>query len=203
MQALTPTDPTSVWNPKSLDVRAFTQAGAVMIQDMPLADFDRLAEEALEGDWGHVRWRIQGEVRPALGEGKPTHWLHVTAQAALGLTCQRCLTCVVSPLLVDRWIRFVATVSKVTKSSPKPSADMATETQAAEEDEGCEEDVLAWEPRPDVLLLIEDELLMALPLVPMHESCPSPISVAQQDDPEVQDERPHPFAALAQLKSRR
>ena len=45
MQALTPTDPTSVWNPKSLDVRAFTQAGAVMIQDTPLADFDRLAEE--------------------------------------------------------------------------------------------------------------------------------------------------------------
>ncbi len=186
MQALTPTDPTSVWNPKSLDVRAFSQAGAVMIQDTPLASFDRLAEEALEGDWGHVRWRIQGEVRPALGEGKPTHWLHLTAQAALGLTCQRCLTCVVSHLLVDRWFRFVA-----------------TETQAAEEDEGCEEDVLAWEPRPDVLLLIEDELLMAMPLVPMHEHCASPLPVAQQDDPKVPDERPHPFAALAQIKTRR
>jgi uncharacterized protein len=186
MQALTPTDSTSVWNPKSLDVRAFTQAGVVMIQDTPLADFDRLVEEALDGDWGHVRWRIQGEVRPALGEGKPTHWLHVSAQAALGLTCQRCLTCVLSPLVVDRWFRFVA-----------------TETQAAAEDDGCEEDVLAWEPRPDVLLLIEDELLMALPLVPMHEDCPSPIPQAQQDEPQESEERPHPFASLAQLKQGR
>ncbi|MFY8125308.1 MAG: YceD family protein [Hydrogenophaga sp.] len=186
MQALTPTDPTSVWNPQSLDVRAFTQAGAVIIQDTPLADFDRLAVEALDGDWGHVRWRIQGEVRSALGDGKPTHWLHLTAQAALGLTCQRCLTCVVSPLSVDRWFRFVA-----------------TETQAAAEDDGSEEDVLAWEPRPDVLLLIEDELLMALPLVPMHERCPTPIPMAQQDDPQEPKERPHPFAALAQLKKGR
>jgi len=186
MQALTPTDPTSVRNPQSLDVRAFTQAGAVIIQDTPLADFDRLAVEALGGDWGHVRWRIQGEVRSALGDGKPTHWLHLTAQAALGLTCQRCLTCVVSPLSVDRWFRFVA-----------------TETQAAAEDDGCEEDVLAWEPRPDVLLLIEDELRMALPLVPMHERCPTPIPLAQQDDPQEPEERPHPFAALAQLKQDR
>mgnify|MGYP006198710489 CR=1 FL=1 len=54
MQALTPTDPTSVWNPKSLDVRAFTQAGAVMIQDTPLADFDRLAEETGDDSDGGV-----------------------------------------------------------------------------------------------------------------------------------------------------
>ncbi len=186
MQTLTTTDPASMWNPKSLDVRAFTQAGAVMIQDTPLADFDRLVGESLDGDWGHVRWRIQGEVRPAFGDGKPTHWLHVTAQAALGLTCQRCLTCVASPLLVDRLFRFVA-----------------TETQAAAEDDGCEEDVLAWEPRPNVLLLIEDELLMAMPLVPMHDSCPTPIPLAQHDEPDVADERPHPFAALAQLKQGR
>jgi uncharacterized protein len=187
MQALTPTEPTSVWNPNSLDVRAFTQAAAVMIQDTLLTDFDRLAEEALAGDWGHVRWRIQGEVRPALGDGKPTHWLHVSAHVALGLTCQRCLSTVATPLSVDRWFRFVA-----------------TETQAAAEDEDCEEDVLAWEPRPDVLLLIEDELLMALPLVPMHDSCPAPIPVVQQDDTTpIADERPHPFAALAQLKQGR
>lgn len=181
-----PTDSTHVWHPQSLDVRAFAQAGAVVIQDTPLHAFDRLAEEALDGDWGHVRWRIQGEVRPALGEGKPTHWIHVTAQAALGLTCQRCLTCVVSPLLVDRWFRFVA-----------------TEAQAAAEDDGCEEDVLAWEPRPDLLSLIEDELLMALPLVPMHEHCPSPHPLAQQALSQEADERPHPFAALARLKQDR
>jgi uncharacterized protein len=186
MKALTPTASTSVWNPQSLDVRAFAQAGAVIVQDTPLAALTRVAEEALAGDWGHVRWRLQGEVRPGLGDGKPTHWVHVTAQGAVGLTCQRCLTPVNTPLVVDRWYRFVA-----------------TEAQAALEDDECEEDVLAWEPRPDLMLVLEDELLMAMPLVPMHETCPTDVVMHSEpvDDLET-EERPHPFAALAQLKKR-
>jgi uncharacterized metal-binding protein YceD (DUF177 family) len=40
-------------------------------------------------------------------------------------------------------------------------------------------------------------------LVPMHERCPTPIPFAQQDDPQEPEERPHPFAALAQLKQDR
>lgn len=186
MKALIPTASTSVWNPQSLDVRAFAQAGAVIIQDTPLEALTRVAEEALAGDWGHVRWRLQGEVRPALGDGKPTHWVHVTAQSAVGLTCQRCLTPVTTPLVVDRWYRFVA-----------------TEAQAALEDDECEEDVLAWEPRPDLMSVLEDELLMAMPLVPMHETCPT--NVVMHSEPEdglETQELPHPFAALAQLKKR-
>ena len=58
-------------------------------------------------------------------------------------------------LEVDRWFRFVA--------------DEAT---AELEDDDSEEDVLALEPRPDIAQLVEDELLMAMPLVPMHETCP-------------------------------
>jgi uncharacterized protein len=183
MHALSPTVSTGVWNPKSLDIRAFAQANAVMTQDTPLKDFDRLAQEALEGDWGHVRWRIQGQLRPSMVDGQSTHWVHVMAHAALGLTCQRCLSCTVSPLAVDRWFRFVA-----------------TEPQAAVEDEISEEDVLAWEPRPDLLQLVEDELLMVIPTVPMHDTCPTPLSVEGGSIETPTEGRPHPFAVLAQLK---
>ena len=64
-------------------------------------------------------------------------------------------------------------------------------------------DALALEPRPSLRELIEDELLMALPLVPMHERCPEPLAAPVPDEalPSTgQDDKPHPFAALARLK---
>jgi len=50
----------------------------------------------------------------------------------------------------------------------------------------------------DLIGLIEDELLLALPLVPRHDVCPQPLKV--QDDAEPFEERAHPFAALCSLK---
>ena len=51
--------------------------------------------------------------------------------------------------------------------------------------------------------LIEDEVLMALPLVPRHEVCPDPVRLgAQTDDFDSAGEaKRQPFAALAALKS--
>jgi uncharacterized protein len=51
---------------------------------------------------------------------------------------------------------------------------------------------------------LEDDVLLALPLVPRHDECPEPLPMASQDDqsqPETA-ERPNPFAALAQLKKK-
>jgi len=89
-------------------------------------------------------------------------------------------------LEVDRWFRFVI--------------DEAT---AAAEDEDSEEDVLALEPRPNLRELVEDELLMELPLVPMHETCPQPVVMAAGaiDGPaDAEPQRKNPFAELARLK---
>jgi uncharacterized protein len=44
-----------------------------------------------------------------------------------------------------------------------------------------------------VLSLIEDEVLLALPIAPMHEICDSPLADAGRN-------RASPFAALAALK---
>ncbi len=82
-----------------------------------------------------VRWQCRGEMRPD-ARGKSVPWLHLQAEAAVSLTCQRCLGPVSENLEVDRWFRFVA--------------DEAT---AEPEDEDSEEDVLALEPRPDMLAL--------------------------------------------------
>ena len=182
--------PKTPWNPDRLDMRAFAQAGAQLAIDESLAQFGRLQSEvppgADESGWT-VSWMAQGELRPGARGAEPSVWLHLRAQAQLPLACQRCLTPVPVMLEVDRWFRFVT-----------------DEVTAAAEDEDSEEDVLALEPRPNVRELVEDELLMELPLVPMHETCPQPVVMAAGaiDDPACADESPrkNPFAELAKLK---
>ncbi|MDR0457802.1 MAG: YceD family protein, partial [Burkholderiaceae bacterium] len=73
------------------------------------------------------------------------------------------------------------------------------EAQAARLDERAEDDVLASVGDFDLLDLIEDELLLALPLAPCHDRCPQPVRNAGFDAGIA--DKPHPFAALAALKN--
>ncbi len=55
----------------------------------------------------------------------------------------------------------------------------------------------------DLTSLAEDELLLALPIVPVHdpEDCQQPVGYATAPEPsENVEERPNPFSVLAQLK---
>lgn len=175
------------WNPRRFDARAFAEVGGVLDGENSLAAFERLsAERHADGDTGSlVRWVVHGDVRPDAA-GRPSVWMRLQAAVDLPVGCQRCLGAVSVPLEVDRWFRFVA-----------------DESTAEAEDDESEEDVLSLEPKPDLLSLIEDELLMAIPLVPMHQTCPQPLAPASGMDLKDEapaDTRPHPFATLARLK---
>jgi uncharacterized protein len=50
--------------------------------------------------------------------------------------------------------------------------------------------------------LLEEELLLALPLVAMHEQCPTVLHKSAEPAAAVESKRDNPFAVLAQLKSR-
>lgn len=175
------------WNPRRFDARAFAEAGGVLESEDSLASFDRLsAETHANGEaCTLVRWVVQGEIRPDAA-GRPSVWMRLRAALDLSVGCQRCLGPVVVPLEVDRWFRFVA-----------------DESMAEAEDDQSEEDVLALEPKPDLLAVIEDELLMAMPLVPMHEVCPQPLPLSTgmvDGDEGASEVRPNPFASLNRLK---
>jgi len=169
-----------------LDVKAFAKAGAVLSGQDPLSKYLRLLEEAGgQGADRAVQWEARGEMLID-ASGFTQVWLHLSAQVSLPLTCQRCLGPVDIALTVDRSFRFVA-----------------SEEQAEAEDEEAEEDVLALSRDFDLYGLIEDELLMELPVVPRHEVCPTELKLAAQDaDFEAaQAEKPNPFAALSGLKA--
>ena len=167
-----------------INMQAFAHQGEPLSGTTPMQDLQRLAHEtqALQAD-SAVTWRAHAELREGNGADADA-WLHLVANASVPLTCQRCLHAVAVPVDVDQWYRFVA-----------------TEEIAMAEDDGCEEDLLVMEPQFDLLSLLEDELLMALPLVPMHEVCPvtPPVSAAAIEVP-LDDGKPNPFAVLAQLK---
>lgn len=181
--------PKANWNPDRLDARAFAEKGGHLRLETPLARLPRLRADAV-GDpqaLSPVQWEARGEMRPGAAGTTPSPWMRLTARAALPLTCQRCLGPVDTPLEVDRWFRFVA--------------DEAT---AEAQDDDCEEDLLVMEPRPNLFEVLEDELLMALPMLPLHQTCPVEV-VFKAGDPAVEDEkdgpaRESPFASLAKLR---
>ena len=172
------------FNPQSLDVKAFAKAGLQLEGDTPLSQFERLAQDCAGEISGQVSWSAQGAVQPD-ASGKESVWLHVTAQATVPLTCQRCLNPVATDLEFARDFRFVA-----------------DEDTAIQEDEDAEEDVLVLEPNFDVLSLIEDELLMGLPLVPMHQACVGEqVPTSEEEEAILKATKPNPFAVLASLKT--
>lgn len=172
-------------SPDRLDVKAFAQAGAKLAGHDSLLKYERLAREAqgLHPDL-LVDWQATGELRAVAGQG-PQIWLHLKVRALFPMQCQRCLTPVDVPLEVERSFRFVS--------------DEAT---AEALDDESDEDLLAISREFHLRELIEDELLMALPLVPRHEECPTEVPLASSDDDfeAANAEKPNPFAALASLR---
>jgi uncharacterized protein len=185
--------------PRKMDIGAFIDSEAPLEGQSPVTELPRVAEglppEVAPGTVEPVTWRAQGRLLPQR-VGEPQRWLDLQAHALLPWTCQRCLQPVVLPVEIERTIRFVA-----------------DEAMAAELDADLEDDVLVTSRGFDLLDLIEDELIMASPIVPRHDECPQPPKMSVSDpgvdeEDQVHEEggadgdtgRKNPFAVLAQLK---
>ncbi len=173
------------FNPQHVHVTAFAQSNGRFAAEERLAHFDRLIEETQGlGGEGWVSYTVQAEMRvDAAGANEP--WLHLAGQVTLPLICQRCLGPVDIDVAFERDFRFVA-----------------SEELAAIEDEESEEDVLALSRDFNLLELLEDELLMAMPSAPTHDVCPVSVKfqAADSDFDAQTAQKPNPFAVLAALK---
>ena len=188
---------TAAFNLYDLDIKKFAQDGAQASGALNLADFARVCEDLPEGTarpLPAVQWQAQGQWRNVLGQSVPytqsevmgQPWLHLEIHTEVARHCQRCLQPMVLPVAVDRDYRFVA--------------DEAT---ASAQDEDSAEDVLVWDKHFDLHALLEDEILLDLPLIPMHEVCPhlaAPVLMAPAAPAaEPEEKNQQPFAGLADL----
>ena len=175
---------TKEFSPRRLDVKAFAQAGARLEGHESLLAYERLAQEAqgLHPDL-RVDWEAAGALVAPAGSASQI-WLHLRAHGMFPMHCQRCLGTVDVPLDVDRSFRFVA-----------------DESTAEALDDECEEDLLVLSREFDLHALIEDELLMEVPVVPRHEVCPVPVKLEVSDDAfeQANEQKENPFAVLQSL----
>jgi len=173
--------------PKKLDIKSFATSATSLSGQSLLSNFNRLTEETQGlGAENTLKWAAQGELKPDPA-GQAQARLHLQVEVSLPLTCQRCLSPVEVLVQIDQSFRFVA-----------------TEAQAELEDDASPEDLLVLSPDFDLAALIEDEVLMDLPVVPRHDTCPVALKLSVADagfEPEAP--KPNPFAVLAGLKDRK
>jgi uncharacterized protein len=143
-----------------------------------------------------VNWTARGESREKPGSAAELY-LHLTIQARPWVECQRCLTPYQEPLDVAATYLIVAS---------EEDADAVP----LDDDEV---DPIVGSRQFDLYDLIEEELLLSLPLVPKHAVCPSVhealvtgeagdivIERPPEDEPPRRDASDNPFAALQALK---
>ncbi len=163
-----------------LDVAKFAHEKGGLTGSILLSNLLRLQKlisqtEKLEIE---LHWQAQGRTE-SKSQNESEIWLDIQIQGELPLTCQRCLQNMEYPIAVKRSFRFVY-----------------DEEAACALDEELEQDVLVLSPEFDLLSLIEDEIIMAIPYAPKHASCTQPITPTGQNDPV----ETNPFAKLQQLK---
>lgn len=141
---------------------------------LKLSELSRLAGEVVGGKEGVVHYSLRGGCGD---QNEPL--LHLQLSGKLELRCQRCLQPVSINLDVDATFEL------------RDSLDDDVLLQEDLEDDS--RDYLSASRSMDLVSLIEDEALLALPPVPRHESCATP---EMRHDPEAAS----PFGMLRNLK---
>ncbi|GMR20541.1 MAG: DUF177 domain-containing protein [Gammaproteobacteria bacterium] len=167
--------PMSTGLPSQIDPNHLAREGTHLQGHWPLAEFERLLSSCArpEGRISIDLNFVQDDERRSRMSG--------TLRAELWLTCQRCMTPVKKVLEVDSDIRLL---------------------QQGEHVEG-DDDVVTVNGPVSLVKLVEDELLLSLPMIPVHEldQCPAAGYLqALASGPEKAAEKAgNPFAVLKDL----
>lgn len=193
------------------------QPGREAQGSVALEDMERLVEDLPIQD-SDAHWHAKSERGPL---GQPL--IRLTIDAEVVLECQRCLQDFTMPLHSEAVLHIVKTEAQLNVD------DIVRESESESDDESDEDEVVASDlpervlgsARFNLLEQVEDELILCVPYVPRHDVCPEPLvvpaSVSEGLDADGQEElndagevvdgaerkRPSPFAALAQLKTRK
>ncbi len=170
--------------PEFIDPWHFAEIGKEISGHAKLSGFTRLTEVLVD-----TAGEAEFELRFRKGEKRRVH-ITGYVRAGLSLECQRCLEPVRIP---------VATELDVVVVEGYEEAGLLGDEF---------EPLLAGDKRIRLNEVIEDELLLALPQVPMHRQGECAASLdntgwsPEQLDEEQAEKKPNPFAVLADLKSK-
>ncbi|THF60874.1 YceD family protein [Pseudothauera rhizosphaerae] len=150
----------------------FARDARVLRGQVAVGRLGRLADQLFDAS-GSVAWELTGQA----GEDRKPRLL-LAANGTLRLRCQRCLGGLDWPLALSSRLLLVPVGQEIPE----------------EELEDDEQDAIEAAADMDVVALLEDEILLALPIAPRHDECDVP-------RPEGGDSKKSPFAVLAGLKA--
>ena len=156
-----------------IDSVDFALNGQEISGEVPVAEIPRLLD-ALENPQGILSYMVRGGMD---SRGDPL--LEVRIEGQCQLRCQRCLHA----------MDYVIGIETRLLLRDQESLDALGD----EEDEEC--DSILADKHLDVLNLLEDEILLSLPIAPKHEAGACRMAYGESGRKEE-----HPFAALAKLK---
>ena len=157
-----------------IDSPEFARAGAQLSGSVPVSELPRLADSLYDTD-GSLQFELTGG-----RDSRQRLRLHMTVAGTIGLQCQRCLGRLDYPVAV------------------RTNLLILTDQETGDAAELDDLDGVPAAAQTDVWSLVEDEVLLAIPLAPRHaeEEC-SPAVKAAGAPPAS------PFAALARLTQKR
>jgi len=172
-------DPATIDTRVIIDPRQFGRERATASGSIAAATLGRLAELLYDagagGQQGNmIHYRVTGHVTP---KDQPALRLEVNGE--LDLRCQRCLERLRLPLALQREIVLVAGADEFAQSEDEPESV----------------DTIPAASRIDLRDLVEEEIILALPLAPRHAAGECELSAAEE-----LPASDSPFAALARLK---
>ena len=169
-------------HPTFIDNVAFAKKNERLVGSLTLKDCPRLHDLLVANtknlpseisDLGLISYTLQGKT-DAVGQ----HHLHLELQTDLITTCQRCL----STMLLKLALNYHYLIGDVSD----------TDVEAGDINIDDDLDLQQASPNMDFIALIEDEIIMAIPIAPIHVEDCGPI-VSQSGD------KPNPFAVLRGL----
>jgi len=168
----------SVTLPESVDAWRMVSARRSFEGTLPIATMSRLSEMLASSD-GLLQFELDFG-RDELG----ISYVDVRARASLALVCQRTLEPFVLPVAVDTRLGLIR--------QERDEAGLPPD---------CEPLLVAEDGRLNPAVVIEDELLLALPLIPINPDSSLPDEVTGHDpDPAGEGHSESPFAVLRELK---
>jgi uncharacterized protein len=156
-----------------IDSVDFARNGREISGEVPVAEMPRLLD-ALENPQGILSYTVRGGMD---SRGDPL--LEVRVEGQCQLRCQRCLNAMDYTVDIEN--------SLVLRDQE------GLDALGDDEDEEC--DSILADKHLDVLNLLEDEILLSLPIAPKHEEGACRMAYGESGQKEE-----HPFAALAKLK---
>ena len=177
--------------PAQIEPFKWAEQGYAWSGTLPLSRFVRISREAVGSIDDQL---INIDCKLSMDAYHRIVWLDGHVETKAPMECQRCLNTVEIPLVLDFHLALVGDEALIERLDEDADFIVLGESEATTKGS------IDAPASADLLALIEDELLLLMPLSPRHDVCEHKHQPAEEEI--VEEKRDNPFDVLANLKGK-